>query len=146
MYTCNTKNNDTYTPENTNSHTPESIRPFDDDRIGKCHILPSFLTRKLDVQEHVDYKDRTRLQQSSCIPYTIPYESTIKIDFLRNPHACLYGTTRSSVGLVIKDSNEITIKPTRRTAKIVRLDYIRLGFSVRLKIKEGIATGARKVI
>jgi NAD kinase len=119
MYTCNTSNNDTSTLKNTNH---ESIRPFDDDRIGICHILPSFLTRKLGMDEQVKDKNTARPLQSSCIRYTIPYESTIKIDFPRNPHARLFGTTHNSRGLIIKDSNEITIKSSKRTAKIIRLD------------------------
>jgi len=126
MYSCNTNNNN----DSHNNTNHESIRAFDDDRIGICHIIPSFLVRKLDVDEQEEDKKKCRLLQSSYIRYTIPYESKIKINLLRSAHARLYGTTRNSRGLVIKDNNEIMIKPSRRTAKIIRL-----GFSRRFKVE-----------
>jgi hypothetical protein len=119
MFSCKTNNKDIHIPRNTDY---ENIRPFDNGRIGICHILPSFLARKLDVDEQVENNnEKTQLVQRSCLRYTIPYESTIKIDFLRNSHARLYGTTRNSRGLVIKDSNQIIIRPSRRTAEVIRL-------------------------
>jgi NAD+ kinase len=119
MFSCKTNNKDIHIPINTDY---ENLRPFDNGRIGICHILPSFLARKVGVDEQVENKNKkTQLLQGSCMRYTIPYESTIKIDFPRNSHARLYGTTRNSRGLVIKDSNQIIIRPSRRTAEVIRL-------------------------
>ncbi|MGC2680788.1 MAG: hypothetical protein WA323_02900 [Candidatus Nitrosopolaris sp.] len=59
------------------------------------------------------------------IRYTVPYQSIIKISLTRNADVRLYGTTENSRGLAITSNDEILIGPSRRTAKIIRLEYDR---------------------
>ena len=40
-------------------------------------------------------------------------------------HVRLYGTTENFRGIAITSNDEILIRPSRRTAKIIRLDFDR---------------------
>ena len=93
---------------------------FSDNKLGICHIIPTFSVRKLNLGN----KKRTVLR-GSYIRYTVPNQSIIKISLTRNADVRLYGTTRNSRGIAITSDDEILIRPSRRTAKIIRLDYDR---------------------
>ena len=54
---------------------------FSDNRIGICHIIPTFLLRE-KMKEGVK-KNNIRMI-SEQIQYTVPIESTIKINLIRN--------------------------------------------------------------
>ena len=69
-------------------------------------------------------KKRT-VVRGSCIRYTVPKQSIIKIGLTRNADVRLYGTTENSRGIAITSDDKILIRPSRRTAKIIRLDYDR---------------------
>lgn len=105
-----------------NQANSNSIQTFSDHRLGICHIIPTFLVRKLSLGKRKENKKRT-LVPSSYIRYTIPFQSKIKISLIRNADVRLYGTTEHSKGLAITSNDEIMIRPSRRTAKIIRLDY-----------------------
>ena len=94
---------------------------FSDNKLGVCHIIPTFLARKMNLGNK---KERT-VVRGSCIRYTVPNQSIIKISLTRNADVRLYGTTENSRGLAITSNVEILIGPSRRTAKIIRLDYDR---------------------
>jgi hypothetical protein len=104
---------------NNNESNNNSIQTFPDNRLGICHIIPTFLVRKLNLRK----QKKNTIIPSSYIRYTIPYQSIIKISVTRNADVRLYGTTAHSRGLAITGNDEIMISPSRRTAKIIRLDY-----------------------
>ena len=108
---------------NNNKSNNNSIQTFPDNRLGICHIIPTFLVRKLSLGKRKENKKKRTLVPSSYIRYTIPYQSIIKISLTRNADVRLYGTTEHSRGLSITSNDEIMISPSRRTAKIIRLDY-----------------------
>jgi len=93
---------------------------FSDNKLGICHIIPTFLVRK----PNLGYKKKT-LVRGSDIRYTVPNQSIIKISLTRNADVRLYGTTENSRGIAITSDDEILIRPSRRTAKIIRLNYDR---------------------
>jgi hypothetical protein len=108
---------------NNNKSNNNSIQTFPDNRLGICHIIPTFLVRKLSLGKQKEIKKKGTLIPSSYIRYTIPYQSVIKISLTRNAEVRLYGTTEHSRGLAITSNDEIMISPSRHTAKIIRLDY-----------------------
>jgi NAD+ kinase len=83
---------------------------FIDDKIGICHIIPSFLIRERNGRK--DHHD---------MRYTVPSRSIIKINLVREADARLYGTTKSSKGMAIGVADEVTVTQSNRTAKIIRL-------------------------
>jgi len=93
---------------------------FSDNKLGICHIIPTFLVRKPSL----GYKKKP-LVRGSDIRYTVPNQSIIKISLTRNADVRLYGTTENSRGIAITSDDEILIRPSRRTAKIIRLNYDR---------------------
>jgi len=99
-----------------------SVQTFPDNRLGVCHIIPTFLVRKLSLGKRKENKKKRTLVPTSHIRYTIPYQSIIKISLTRNADVRLYGTTKHSKGLAITSNDEIMISPSSRTAKIIRLD------------------------
>jgi NAD+ kinase len=108
---------------NNNNKSNNSIQTFPDNRLGICHILPTFLVRKLSLGKRKENKKKRTLVPISYIRYTIPYQSIMKISLTRNADVRLYGTTEHSRGLAITSNDEIMISPSRRTAKIIRLGY-----------------------
>jgi NAD+ kinase len=84
---------------------------FGDDRVGICHIAPTFLVRKR----------KGRFNDSDKIQYTVPLDSTIQIKLLRDAEARLYGTTTHSRGVPVRLGDIITITQSKRTAKIIKL-------------------------
>jgi hypothetical protein len=113
---------DRITPGRLNdNYKSNNSSQFSDNKLGVCHIIPTFLARKMNLGNK---KERT-VVRGSWIRYTVPYQSTIKISLTRNADVRLYGTTENSRGLAITSNDEILIGPSRRTAKIIRLDYDR---------------------
>lgn len=108
---------------NNNNKSNNRIQTFPDNRLGICHIIPTFLVRTLSLGKQKDDKEKTMPARSSYIRYTIPFQSEIKINLTRNADVRLYGTTEHSRGLAVTSKNEIKISPSRRIAKIIRLDY-----------------------
>lgn len=94
-----------------------SIQTFPDTKLGICHIIPTFLVRKLNLG------NKKTLLRSSDIRYNVPYQSIIKISLARDADVRLYGTTKHSRGLAITSNDEILISPSRRTAKVIRLNH-----------------------
>jgi hypothetical protein len=108
---------------NNNKSNTNSIQTFPDNRLGICHIIPTFLVRKLSLGKRKENKKKSTVVPGSYIRYNIPYQSIIKISLARNANVRLYGTTEHSRGLAITSNDEIMISPSRRTAKIIRLNY-----------------------
>ena len=84
---------------------------FDDNRIGICHILPTFAVRK-----KANLKKETFIRH---IHYTIPFESLIKINVIRNANVRLYGATNGSKGIAVKTNTPIIVSPSKKIAKMI---------------------------
>jgi NAD+ kinase len=84
---------------------------FADDRIGICHIIPTYLARKR----------KGTVLRTRQIRYTVPLCSTIQIKLLRDANARLYGTTVHSKGVPVRLGDTISVTPSKRTAKIIKL-------------------------
>lgn len=93
------------------SWSNRSIKLFGANRIGICHILPLFLVRVRNGRKQMT--DRAR--------YTVPSQSVIKINLMREADARLYGTTKSSKGIPIGISDKVIITQSNKTAQIIRL-------------------------
>jgi hypothetical protein len=100
-----------------------NINKFGDNKIGICHILPTFLFRQAE-KERNNNKQHHYQQIISHIQYTMPFQSVIKIYLLRDANVRIYGTTVDSRGDAIGLNDEITIRPSTRTAKIIQLQNI----------------------
>jgi NAD kinase len=92
---------------------------FSDNRIGICHIIPTFLLREKN-EGRGNKKNNIRMI-SEQIQYTVPIESTIKINLIRNANVRLYGTTDDSKGTAVGIDKEISIIASNRFAKIIQL-------------------------
>jgi len=86
---------------------------FDDNKLGVCHILPTFAKRCL--------ADEPNHEEIVPIRYTVPVSCTIEIAVLREANIRLYGTTIHSKGVKIAWNKPITVTSSIKTAKIVRL-------------------------
>jgi NAD+ kinase len=92
---------------------PERLQPragpkgFGDDRIGICHIIPTYLVRKG--------------RGIAKIRYTVPVHSIVQIKLLRDANARLYGTTAHSEGVPVRLGDTITVTPAKRTARLIKL-------------------------
>jgi len=88
---------------------------FEDNKIGICHILPTFAVRKKDYSG--------KEEKITSIRYTVPFQSTIKINIIREADVRLYGIINNSKGIGVQINNSIIITPSERTAEIIRLLY-----------------------
>jgi hypothetical protein len=86
---------------------------FDDNKLGICHIIPTFVKRCLS--DEVNYKEIAHIR------YTVPVSSTIEITVIREANIRLYGTTTHSKGVKIAWNKSITVSSSIKTAKIIRL-------------------------
>jgi NAD+ kinase len=106
---------------NKNNNNRTIINKFSDNKIGICHILPTFLVWKVERERN---RNKQHQQIMSYIQYTMPFQSAIKIYLLRDANVRIYGTTADSRGDAIGLNNEITIRRLNRTAKIIQLHNI----------------------
>jgi NAD+ kinase len=87
------------------------LADFADDRIGICHIIPTYLVRKRKGVAHISHKIR----------YTVPFSSKIQIRLLRDAKGRLYGTTLHSKGLPVRLGDTVTVISSKQTAKVIKL-------------------------
>ena len=88
-----------------------SIERFSDNRLGVCHILPTYLIRLRNGKRDLTNK----------IQYTVPIEAQIQVKLVRNADVRLYGTTDDSRGKKILIDDTISISSSNQIAKIVKL-------------------------
>jgi NAD+ kinase len=86
---------------------------FDDDKLGVCHILPTFATRRLS--DGINYREIIPIR------YTVPVSSTVEITATREANIRLYGTTVHSKGVKVAWNKPIIVTSSTKTAKIIRL-------------------------
>jgi hypothetical protein len=102
-----------------NDNDTVTHKRFSDNRIGICHIIPTFLLR--EKNERRGKKNNNIRMTGEQIQYTVPIESTIKINLIRNANVRLYGTTDDSKGTAVGIDKEISIIASNRFAKIIQL-------------------------
>lgn len=88
---------------------------FDDNKLGICHILPTFAVRR--IGDGANYKEIVPIR------YTVPASSssTIEITVIREANIRLYGTTVHSKGVKITWNKPVTVTSSTKTAKILHL-------------------------
>jgi NAD+ kinase len=84
---------------------------FSDNRLGVCHILPTYLIRLRNGKRDLANKPQ----------FTVPIEAQIQVKLVRNADVRLYGTTDDSRGKKILLNDTISISSSNQTAKIVKL-------------------------
>jgi len=102
-----------------NDNDTVTHKRFSDNRIGICHIIPTFLLR--EKNERRGKKNNNIRMTGEQIQYTVPIESTIKINLIRNANVRLYGTADDSKGTAVGIDKEISIIASNRFAKIIQL-------------------------
>jgi hypothetical protein len=86
---------------------------FPDNRIGICHILPTYLLHEKNTQHHLTDK----------IQYTVPIDCQIQIKLVRDADVRLYGTTEDSKGKEVLLNETVSITSSKHIAKIVKLKH-----------------------
>jgi NAD+ kinase len=94
--------------------TPNYEAQFSNNELGICHITPYSLLRVNKEQTFSKYK-KTKVQ------FTIPLQSEIRLNLLRPSNAILYGVSRDSRGVKICEDDTISIKPSPRMAKVIKI-------------------------
>lgn len=94
-------------------HTRKSIELFDDNKLGICHILPTFAVRRMG--------NKGKFKDLSSPRYTVSSSSTIDITITRKANIRLYGTTFHSRGIRVNWKNPIQVTSSSKIAKIIRL-------------------------
>lgn len=96
---------------NQKSSSSSSIERFSDNRLGVCHILPTYLVRLKNGKRDLTNK----------IQYTVPIEAQVQIKLTRSADVRLYGTTEDSKGKKILLDDTVSISSSNQIAKIVKL-------------------------
>ena len=98
----------------TSKVTPTYKARFSNNKLGICHIIPYSLLRVNKGHTFSKYK-------KPKVQYTIPLQSEIKLNLLRPSYALLYGLSKHSRGVKICEDDTITIEPSSRTAKVIKI-------------------------
>ena len=98
----------------TSKATPSYKSQFSNNKLGICHITPYSLLRVNKGHTSSKYKEPE-------VQYTIPLQSEIKLNLLRPSDALLYGLSKDSRGVKICEDDTITIEPSSRTAKVIKI-------------------------
>ncbi len=89
---------------------PSTAR-FSDNRMGICHIIPTYLVREKNGRRQITNK----------IQYTVPIDCQIQINLVRDANVRLYGTTQDSKGKEVLSNHTISISASKNIAKIIKL-------------------------
>lgn len=89
-----------------------SIAKFSDNRMGICHIIPTYLVRERNGIPQV----------TNNIQYTVPHDYQIQIKLNRDADVRLYGITDDSKGKKVLFDDTILISASKRIAKIIKFN------------------------
>jgi hypothetical protein len=89
------------------SLNPRGYARLGRDRMGVCHVNPTYTERSGD-KEHP-------------LRYTLKWGCTIQVSLFRPADARLYGTTDGRGGVKVSMGDSITIRPGRRVTRIIAL-------------------------
>lgn len=78
-----------------------------EDRVGVCHILPTYTERE-GTKAHP-------------LRYTVPWGSEVKVALARPADARLYGLGYERSGFRVAVKDQVTIRPSARTTKVIQL-------------------------
>lgn len=95
--------------ENGKEMRVDSYSMVPKDRIGICHITPTY-TERAGTDEHP-------------FRYTIPWDSKIEFWISRQADARLYGATEGRKGVDVRMRDRITVTPSTNTTKVVVLNF-----------------------
>lgn len=94
--------------------TPSHKAQFTNNKLGICHITPYSLLR---VKKGYNFSKYRKPE----VQYTIPLQSEIKLNLLRPSNALLYGLSQDSRGIKICKDDMISIEPSPRIAKVIKI-------------------------
>ena len=98
----------------TSKATPTYDAQFSNNKLGICHITPYSLLRVNKGHTHSNYKEPK-------VQFTISLQSEITLNLLRPSNALLYGVSQDSRGVIICEDDTISIKPSPRIAKVIKI-------------------------
>jgi hypothetical protein len=87
------------------SMDPTAHAEIDGNRVGICHVAPTF-TERLGGNEHP-------------LRYTVPWGSVIVLSLFRPADTRLYGITDSRGGISISIEDRVTVRPGRKVTRVV---------------------------
>ncbi len=91
--------------------TKKNPSGFEGDRIGICHIIPTYLSRKQNSQT-----------VAGQLRYTVPFTSRIVVSLSREANGRLYGITSHYTGVRIKKEG-IVVMGSHKKARIIRISH-----------------------
>ena len=86
---------------------PTAFARIDRDRVGICHIGPTYTERKGSTVHP--------------LRYTIPWGSRVEISLFREADARLYGVSDSRAGVKVDEGDAVAVIPGRKSTKIITL-------------------------
>lgn len=86
---------------------PEKFTVIGEDRVGVCHIAPTYTSR-----------DGTNLHP---LRYTVPWGCSFRINLMRDADAHLFGVTKSRKGLRVTTEDTVGVGPSKNTTNVIRL-------------------------
>ncbi len=86
---------------------PQRSTVISDEEIGICHIVPTYSTRE-GTPAHP-------------LRYTLPWESQVRVQLMREGDARLFGLSKSRGGIRVSTEDVVTIRPSVNTTRIIRL-------------------------
>lgn len=98
----------------TSKATPTYKAQFSNNKLGICHITPYTLLRVSKGYAFSKYK-------KPKVQFTIPLQTEITLNLLRPSNALLYGVSHDSRGVKICEDDTISIKPSPRIAKVIKI-------------------------
>jgi len=98
----------------TSEATPTYEAQFSNNKLGICHITPYSLLRVNKGHTFSKYK-------KPKVQFTIPLQTEIILNLLRPSNALLYGVSQDSRGVKICEDDMISIKPSPRIAKVIKI-------------------------
>lgn len=86
---------------------PAAFASIDRDRVGICHISPTFTERSGSAKHP--------------LRYTIPWGSRIDISLFREADARLYGVSNGRSGVRVGTEEVVTVLPGEKTTKVISI-------------------------
>ena len=84
---------------------PDGAATMAEDRMGICHINPTFTERRGETRHP--------------LRYTVPLGSTVELSLFRKADARLYGTTPDRAGVRVRIEDKVTITQAKQSTKLI---------------------------
>ncbi len=86
---------------------PERSLVIRDDEFGVCHVVPTYSKR-----------EGTTVHP---LRYTLPWQSEVKIQLMRDADARLFGLRKSRGGIRISPEDVVTVRPSPNATRVIRV-------------------------